>query len=62
MSGLGSDFDGIDMVPEQLEDVSTYPRITQVLLNRGYSSEQIRKILGEQRAARAEGGRSLARR
>ncbi len=45
--GLGSDFDGIDSVPRQLDDVSTYPRITQVLLNRGYSPQQIRKILGE---------------
>ena len=44
--GLGSDYDGIDMVPSQLEDVSTYPRITQELLNRGYSAEQIHKILG----------------
>lgn len=45
--GLGSDYDGIDTVPEQLEDVSTYPRITQALLDRGYSPEDIRKILGE---------------
>ncbi len=44
--GLGSDFDGIGTVPEQLEDVSTYPRITQVLLDRGYTAEQIRKVLG----------------
>ncbi len=45
--GLGSDFDGIDSVPAQLEDVSTYPRITQELLNRGYSEADVRKILGE---------------
>ena len=44
--GIGSDYDGIDAVPDQLEDVSTYPRITQELLNRGYSAEQIRKIMG----------------
>ncbi|MCX7700161.1 MAG: dipeptidase [Gemmataceae bacterium] len=44
--GLGSDYDGISSTPEQLEDVSTYPRITQELLNRGYTEEQIRKILG----------------
>jgi membrane dipeptidase len=30
----------------QLEDVSTYPRITQELLNRGHSPEAIRKVLG----------------
>jgi len=44
--GLGSDFDGIDMAPEQLEDVSKYPLITQELLNRGYKKEQILKVLG----------------
>lgn len=44
--GLGSDFDGIPTVPSQLEDVSHYPRITQGLLDRGYSEDQIRGILG----------------
>ncbi len=27
--GIGSDYDGVSMLPEQLEDVSTYPYITQ---------------------------------
>ena len=45
--GLGSDFDGITTVPRQLEDVSCYPYLTQELLNRGYSSEQIHKVLGQ---------------
>ena len=44
--GLGSDFDGISTVPEQLDDVSCYPYITQELLNRGHSKEEIIKILG----------------
>lgn len=44
--GLGSDFDGIGTVPRQLEDVSCYPYITQELLNRGHSREEIHKILG----------------
>ncbi len=44
--GLGSDYDGVSMLPEGLEDVSTYPRITQGLLDRGYSEEQIEGILG----------------
>jgi membrane dipeptidase len=44
--GLGSDFDGIGSVPQQLEDVSCYPYITQELLNRGYGREAIHKILG----------------
>ncbi len=45
--GLGSDFDGVSVLPEQLEDVSCYPFITQALLDRGYSEEQIHKINGK---------------
>jgi membrane dipeptidase len=44
--GLGSDFDGIEVVPRQLEDVSCYPYITQELLNRGHKKEDILKVLG----------------
>jgi len=44
--GLGSDFDGITSVPNQLEDVSCYPYITQELLNRGYGKDDLVKILG----------------
>jgi len=44
--GIGSDFDGVPRLPDQLEDVSTYPRITQELLNRGYSEADIHKLLG----------------
>jgi membrane dipeptidase len=44
--GLGSDFDGIGTVPRQLEDVSCFPYLTQELLNRGYSADDIRKVLG----------------
>lgn len=45
--GLGSDFDGVTTLPAQLEDVACYPRITQELLNRGYSDADVRKVLGE---------------
>ena len=45
--GIGSDFDGIDVVPSQLEDVSTYPLITQEMLNRGYTTDDIRKVMGK---------------
>jgi membrane dipeptidase len=44
--GLGSDFDGVSTLPTQLEDVSCYPYITQGLLDRGYSEEEIQGILG----------------
>jgi membrane dipeptidase len=43
--GLGSDFDGADM-PFGMEDASCLPRITQALLERGYSEADIEKILG----------------
>ena len=44
--GIGSDYDGVTKLPAQLEDVSCYPYITQELLNRGYTPDDIRKILG----------------
>lgn len=44
--GLGSDFDGISDVPQGLEDVSRLPNLTRRLSERGYSEENIRKILG----------------
>jgi membrane dipeptidase len=44
--GIGSDYDGVNSVPIGLEDVSTYPKITEELLKRGYSSNSIKKILG----------------
>jgi membrane dipeptidase len=45
--GLGSDFDGVPMVPEQLEDVSSYPLITQGMLDRGHDESVIRKVMGQ---------------
>jgi len=44
--GLGADYDGAGTMPDQLEDVSGYPHITQELLERGYSERDIHKILG----------------
>ena len=44
--GLGSDFDGINLTPLQLDDVTTYPIITKELLNKQYNREDIVKILG----------------
>ena len=43
--GIGSDYDGVSKLPMGLEDVSTYPRITQLLLDRGYSRRDIDKIM-----------------
>jgi len=44
--GIGSDFDGIDITPEGLEDVSKYPALTAELLSRGWSDEDVKKFLG----------------
>ena len=43
--GLGGDFDGVDMLPKGLEDVSKYPSITELLLRKGYSPSDIHKIM-----------------
>ena len=45
--GLGSDFDGTLFMPEGARDVAGFPNITAGLLDRGFSEDQIRKILGE---------------
>jgi membrane dipeptidase len=44
--GLGSDFDGIESTPQELDDVTTYPLITKALVEKGYSEKDIDKILG----------------
>ena len=44
--GIGGDYDGISSLPVGLEDVSTYPMLTAELVRRGYSDEDILKILG----------------
>ncbi|MCX7761936.1 MAG: membrane dipeptidase [Candidatus Kryptonium sp.] len=44
--GLGSDFDGISITPLEMDDVTFLPNITRKLLERGYSVEDVKKILG----------------
>ena len=45
--GLGSDFDGVSgETPEGIDSAADLPKITQALLDRGYSATDIRKILG----------------
>jgi len=43
--GLGSDFDGATM-PEGMDDCTHLPKITEALMRKGYSDDDIRKILG----------------
>ncbi|WP_263785385.1 dipeptidase [Salinibacter grassmerensis] len=45
--GLGSDFDGVFVLPEGLQDASGYPALVAELLRRGYSDTEIQQILGE---------------
>ncbi len=45
--GIGSDYDGVGSLPIGLEDVTTYPKITEELVRRGYSKKSIKKILGD---------------
>ncbi|MBC7909570.1 MAG: membrane dipeptidase [Pyrinomonadaceae bacterium] len=44
--GVGSDFDGIQAVPTDLTNVADLPNLTGELLKRGYTEEDIHKILG----------------
>ncbi|HEV3039010.1 MAG TPA: dipeptidase [Candidatus Angelobacter sp.] len=44
--GLGSDFDGVTSLPEGIDSIADLPKITEALVARGYTSEQIHKILG----------------
>ena len=46
--GIGSDYDGVgDTLPIGLKDASSYPNLIQGLMDRGYSNDDIKKILGE---------------
>jgi membrane dipeptidase len=42
--GIGSDFDGVDSLPEGLEDVSCYPALIAELLGRGWSEADCGKL------------------
>lgn len=44
--GLGSDFDGIPITPINLEDVSCFPIIIKGLIEKGFTEQEIRKIMG----------------
>ena len=45
--GIGSDFDGGIVAPNEIYDATCYPIITARLWERGYKEDEIRKILGE---------------
>jgi membrane dipeptidase len=45
--GLGSDFDGISVLPRPMKDATSLPELVRALEARGYSDSDVRKILGE---------------
>jgi membrane dipeptidase len=60
--GLGGDYDGVDVLPDGLEDVSAYPRLFAELVDRGWSDEELaalacRNVLRVLRAAEDVAGR-----
>ena len=44
--GIGTDFDGFALLPEGIESAADLPKITAALMERGYSAEQMKKLLG----------------
>jgi membrane dipeptidase len=59
--GLGSDFDGVDTLPEGLDGIDDLPKITLELVKRGYSDEDVLKILGGNFLRAFEAAESYAR-
>ena len=44
--GIGTDFDGVACVPPELDSYNKFPALTRALLEKGYSTEDIKKIYG----------------
>src|SRR5688500_14894515 len=44
--GMGSDFDGVQALPAELQSVADLPKLTAELLRRGYSASDVERILG----------------
>ena len=44
--GIGTDFDGVSALPEGINTAADLPKITQALMARGYSADDMKKILG----------------
>lgn len=45
--GFGSDFDGVELFPVGLEDVSKYPNLVRALLEYGFTTPQVRGFTGD---------------
>ena len=59
---LGTDFDGFTDPPDDLRDSSQMPRVTEMLFRKGVSEEDVKKIIGGQRAAGARSGLAVGSR
>ena len=44
--GIGTDFDGVECVPKELDSYNKFPALTRALLEKGYSADDIKKIYG----------------
>ena len=44
--GIGTDFDGIPVPPEGIDSAADLPKITAALMARGYTAEDMQKLLG----------------
>ena len=44
--GIGSDFDGFSLLPQGIASAADLPAITEALMSRGYTGDQMKKILG----------------
>lgn len=64
--GLGSDFDGVPFLPPPMKGVEDLPLVTYEMLRRGYTEQEIRKVLGEnflrafEQAERVAGNRKIS--
>ena len=45
--GIGGDWDGVEVLPKNIDHIGKLPALTKVLIDRGYTKIEIRKILGE---------------
>jgi membrane dipeptidase len=67
--GIGTDFDGVECVPKELDSYDKFPALTRALLEKGYSAEDIKKIYGgnllrvmravEQQAKKLQGTKAI---
>jgi membrane dipeptidase len=60
--GIGSDFDGGELLPVGMEDVSRFPHLIAELLRRGYAEDDVRAIAGGNILRVMRGAEAAARR